>query len=109
LSRTVFFFGAALVVINLIFGLMGEAPGSAGMPIAWQAHLAGFFVGLLLIGPWAALFGKRSIAQANQLPPLVPTPEEQMEAPLPPEPQAPVLDIMEDAPPAADGDQPGKI
>lgn len=72
LSRTVFFFGGALVAINLIFGWAGAAPGSGGMPIAWEAHLAGFFVGLLLIGPWAALFGKRSIAEASQLPPLVP-------------------------------------
>lgn len=81
LSRTVFFFGAALVVINLIFGLLGGAPGSGGMPIAWEAHLAGFFVGLLLIGPWTALFGARSIAQANELPPLVPDAERP--APMP--------------------------
>ncbi len=74
LSRTVFFFGAALVVINLTFGLLGSAPGSAGMPIAWEAHLAGFFTGLLLIGPWAALFGKRSIAEAQDLPPIDPGP-----------------------------------
>ena len=66
LSRTVFFFGAALVVVNLIFGLLGSAPDSDGMPIAWEAHLAGFFVGLLLIGPWAALFGQRSVAQAQR-------------------------------------------
>lgn len=74
LSRTVFFFGAALVVINLTFGILGSAPGSAGMPIAWEAHLAGFFAGLLLIGPWAALFGKRSIAEAQHLPPIDPGP-----------------------------------
>jgi membrane associated rhomboid family serine protease len=74
LSRTVFFFGAALVVINLTVGILGSAPGSAGMPIAWEAHLAGFFTGLLLVGPWAALFGKRSIAEAQYLPPIDPGP-----------------------------------
>jgi membrane associated rhomboid family serine protease len=72
MSRSVFFFGAALVAINLIFGWAGSAPGSGGMPIAWEAHLAGFFVGLLLIGPWAALFGRRTIAQARRESPLAP-------------------------------------
>jgi len=94
LSRTVFFFGAALVAINLIFGWAGAAPGSGGMPIAWEAHLAGFFVGLLLIGPWAALFGKRSIAQANELPPLVPRPDEPPAAPNP----EPIVESIEEEP-----------
>lgn len=94
LSRTVFFFGAALVVINLTFGILGSAPGSAGMPIAWEAHLAGFFAGLLLIGPWAALFGKRSIAEAGRLPPIDPGPwshpaaEPRKPDPVPPAPAA---------------------
>lgn len=107
MSRTVFFFGAALVAINLMFGWAGTAPGSGGMPIAWEAHLAGFFVGLLLIGPWAALFGKRSIAQANQLPPLVPDPEPapppQASAPPPPADDLgpPPADSPAEAPPPA--------
>ncbi len=103
LSRTVFFFGAALVVINLTFGILGSAPGSAGMPIAWEAHLAGFFAGLLLIGPWAALFGKRSIAEAQHLPPIDPGPWSQPSAdPWRAEPVAPAP-IIEPAPePAAE-------
>jgi membrane associated rhomboid family serine protease len=76
LSRTVFFFAAALVIINLTFAVMGRDPASGQMSIAWEVHLAGFFFGLLLIGPWAALFGKRSIAEAKALPPLAPRPEE---------------------------------
>ncbi|MBX7248862.1 MAG: rhomboid family intramembrane serine protease [Caulobacteraceae bacterium] len=92
LSRTVFIFGAALVAINLVLGFLGDAPGSAGMPIAWEAHLAGFFAGLLLIGPWAALFGRRSIAQARTLPPLVPT-EAELAAPPP-------ADSLQEPPPA---------
>ena len=27
------------------------------MPVAWQAHLAGFLAGLLLVGPFARLAG----------------------------------------------------
>jgi membrane associated rhomboid family serine protease len=99
LSRTVFIFGAALVAINLVFGLLGGAPGAAGMPIAWEAHLAGFFVGLLLIGPWARLFGKRSIAQAQDLPPLVPTAAERLPEPEP-------ADTFGDANPEAVADGP---
>jgi hypothetical protein len=32
--------------------------------VAWQVHIIGFFVGLLLIGPWAALFGRRFVEPA---------------------------------------------
>lgn len=99
LSRTVFFFGLALVIINLLFGFMGSAPGSGGMPIAWEAHLAGFFVGLLLIGPWAALFGQRTIAQARRESPLAPPPGPWERAPDPAPELAP--DLPEAAPPAA--------
>jgi membrane associated rhomboid family serine protease len=93
-SRTVFFFGAALVVINLIVGVVG-APGAEGMPIAWQAHLAGLFVGLLLIGPWAALFGRRSIAEASIEAPLPARagpwgPAQEPEVQVPPIDEAPV-------------------
>lgn len=52
-SRTVAAFGAAWVVINLVFGLIGFAPGLGAVQIAWQAHLIGYLAGLLLIGPWA--------------------------------------------------------
>ena len=63
LSRTVFSFTAAWVVLNVVLGLIGFAPGVGPAAIAWEAHLAGFFIGLLLIGPWAAWFGRRSIAE----------------------------------------------
>ena len=29
-----------------------------GMPVAWQAHLAGYAAGVLLIGPFARLAGR---------------------------------------------------
>jgi len=65
LSRTVFSFAAAWIVLNLILAVIGFAPGLGNAAIAWEAHLAGFFVGLLLIGPWAAWFGQRSIQAAE--------------------------------------------
>jgi len=58
-SRTVIAMTIAWVAVNLMVGLTGFAPGSGGAPVAWEAHIAGYAAGLLLIGPWAALFGKR--------------------------------------------------
>ena len=59
LSRSVFSFTAAWVALNVVLGVIGFAPGMGPASIAWEAHLAGYFIGLLLIGPWAALFGQR--------------------------------------------------
>jgi membrane associated rhomboid family serine protease len=59
-SPTVVGMSAAWVVANLIIGVGGiAAPGSGGAPVAWEVHIFGFFIGLLLVGPWSALFGKR--------------------------------------------------
>ena len=51
LSRQVFVFSAVWVVANIVTGLtgLGNLPGVG--PIAWQAHLGGYFAGLLLAGP----------------------------------------------------------
>lgn len=49
--RPVMMFIAVWVVINVVFGLAGPlATGTMSANIAWQAHLGGFFAGLLLIG-----------------------------------------------------------
>ena len=49
--RPVMMFIAVWVVINVAFGLAGPlATGTMSANIAWQAHLGGFFAGLLLIG-----------------------------------------------------------
>ena len=49
--RPVMMFIAVWVVINVAFGLAGPfASGTMSANIAWQAHLGGFFAGLLLIG-----------------------------------------------------------
>jgi membrane associated rhomboid family serine protease len=57
-SSAVIGMGAAWVIVNLLVGVVGSGfvPGSGGAGIAWEAHLAGFLAGVLLITPfaWAA-------------------------------------------------------
>jgi membrane associated rhomboid family serine protease len=61
-GRTVLAMTAAWAVANVVLGVSGWTPGAAGMPVAWQAHLAGYLAGLLLIGPFARLAGAGSDA-----------------------------------------------
>ena len=60
-SRPVLGLGGALLAVNLLIALLGAGwvPGSGGAGIAWEAHLAGFLAGLLLISPFAMLAGRR--------------------------------------------------
>ena len=44
---------AVVVAFNLLIGLTGFAAG--GLSIAWEAHIAGFVAGLLLIGSFTRL------------------------------------------------------
>jgi membrane associated rhomboid family serine protease len=55
-GRTVVGMTAAWILVNVIFGATGLAPGTQGAPVAWQAHILGYFAGLLLILPagWIA-------------------------------------------------------
>lgn len=48
----------AWIVINAVMGALHYAPGIGEVNIAWEAHIAGYFAGLLLIGPFGALFGE---------------------------------------------------
>lgn len=50
------------VALNLVIGAIGLPFGETGAAVAWQAHLGGYFAGLLLIGPWTRLFGARGDA-----------------------------------------------
>lgn len=50
-TMTVLFVG-----MNLATSLISVMPGAVGVQIAWQAHIAGYAAGLLLIGPWLRLF-----------------------------------------------------
>jgi membrane associated rhomboid family serine protease len=56
-SRTVVASLAAWVVVNVLLGLMHYAPGVGDAQVGWEAHIAGYLAGLLLIGPFVRLFG----------------------------------------------------
>jgi len=61
-SKAVTSMGGAWVVINIIMALAPGAliPGvGAGAAVGWEAHLVGFAAGVLLIGPFGWLAGRR--------------------------------------------------
>jgi membrane associated rhomboid family serine protease len=63
-SRTVLGMAAAWIIANLLLGLVGLDAVSGGAAIAWEAHLAGYAAGLVLIGPAARLVrGGRGITK----------------------------------------------
>jgi membrane associated rhomboid family serine protease len=47
-NRRVLFFLAVWFGVNIIFGVGSIAIGADGASVAWQAHIGGFFAGLLL-------------------------------------------------------------
>ncbi len=52
--------GASWILINAAIGVFGSAllPGTGGAGVAWEAHLAGFAAGVLIITPFAWLAPK---------------------------------------------------
>lgn len=64
-DRRVIGMSLAILGLNLVTGLIGFAPGTEGVQVAWEAHAFGFIAGLLLIGPMARLFGVRRPAFAS--------------------------------------------
>jgi membrane associated rhomboid family serine protease len=60
-SRTTVGMAVGWVVVNLIIGFVPIMPGMAGAGIAWEAHVAGYFAGLLLIGPFVRLSGHNPV------------------------------------------------
>jgi membrane associated rhomboid family serine protease len=60
-SPAVLQMGAAWVVINVIMAFTGSLliPGGGDAVVGWEAHLAGFAAGVVLIGPFAWLAGRR--------------------------------------------------
>ena len=54
-SRQVLGFSAVWTVMNIVVGLWGLGMVPAGQAIAWQAHLGGYFAGLLLAGVFDGL------------------------------------------------------
>ena len=59
LSRTVLAMAAAWLVINLLIAMRWIDIGAGQAPVAWEAHLAGYAAGLLLIGPFMRAPGAR--------------------------------------------------
>jgi membrane associated rhomboid family serine protease len=57
LSRRIVVWSAVWVGINVVAGVTGLGTGTQVRLIAWQAHLGGYFAGLFLAGPFAALAG----------------------------------------------------
>jgi len=51
-SRQILLFSLVWVAINIVSGIIGLGMGGEAGLIAWQAHLGGFAVGLLLSGPF---------------------------------------------------------
>ncbi|HZZ32634.1 MAG TPA: rhomboid family intramembrane serine protease [Phenylobacterium sp.] len=56
-GRTVVGMTFGWIAVNAVLGLSGLTPGTAGAPVAWQAHIFGYFCGLLLIGAAGRLAG----------------------------------------------------
>lgn len=60
-SRAVVGMGAGWLVVNVIMAFAGGLliPGAGDSAVGWEAHLAGFAVGVLVIGPFGWLLGRR--------------------------------------------------
>jgi membrane associated rhomboid family serine protease len=56
-SSQVLGFSAVWLVINLVTGLTGVGTGGQIEPVAWQDHMGGYLAGLILAGPFEAVFG----------------------------------------------------
>ncbi len=50
---------AAWIGANLIIALIGYDPATGVRSVAWDAHILGLLAGLVLVGPWLRLFGRR--------------------------------------------------
>lgn len=59
-SPAVLGMGLALLIVSLLIAVLGGGwvPGTGGAGVAWEAHLAGFLSGALLIPPFALLAGR---------------------------------------------------
>jgi len=58
-SPPVLSLGGGWLVVNLLIAVLGFAPGFGGVAVAWDVHLAGFVIGVLLVGPAVRLFAPR--------------------------------------------------
>jgi membrane associated rhomboid family serine protease len=60
----ILFFSAIWCVANVIAGLTGLGTTGNMQAVAWEAHLGGYFAGLILIGPFDAFPSKKRVTQA---------------------------------------------
>lgn len=58
----ILFFSAIWSAANVIAGLTGLGTTGQMQAVAWEAHLGGFFAGLILIGAFDALSRKRGVS-----------------------------------------------
>ncbi len=59
-GRTVSAMTLSWIAVNVLLGATGLTPGAAGAPVAWEAHIFGYFCGLFLIGPFGRFAGIKS-------------------------------------------------
>jgi membrane associated rhomboid family serine protease len=55
-SRMVISTALSWFAANAVIGLLHFTPGMGDANVAWEAHVAGYIAGMLLIGPFAAVF-----------------------------------------------------
>jgi membrane associated rhomboid family serine protease len=55
LGRTPVAFAIAWTAVNVAVGLAGYVPGLGFVRVAWEAHVVGFFAGMLLVGVFARI------------------------------------------------------
>lgn len=63
-SGAIIFFSAIWCVANVIAGLTGLGTTGAMQAVAWEAHLGGYFAGLILVGPFDVWLRKRKLRAA---------------------------------------------
>ena len=61
-SRRILIWSAVWVGVNVLAGVTGLGAGMEVRLVAWQAHLGGYFAGLLLAGPAVLLHDRRRAA-----------------------------------------------
>jgi membrane associated rhomboid family serine protease len=65
-SKRILLWSAVWLGVNLVAGVLGLGAGPGIQLIAWQAHIGGYFAGLLLVGPFDTL--ARRFRHANEEP-----------------------------------------
>lgn len=58
-SKRVLLWSASWIALNIFAGLTGFGTGPGVHMVAWEAHIGGYFAGLLLVGPLDAWHRKR--------------------------------------------------